>query len=224
MYGLESPFARKESSTICEIGIPGLASSFAAAIRETQPEGPYLLAGCSTGATFAFATAKVLLEAGQTVQGLLLAGAAPSEAVNELAGSNLSVEQVQECGLLGNGKKSFKSNQQKEHATAALQAALNYHPRPFEAGSSVDKITVVTPVSAMALEGKQQTNSPESTALLTWYYANWSRSDRMGWEDYFDNVSVRLLESDYSSMTSYPQVRLRLRQIYSWADTDAAVD
>jgi amino acid adenylation domain-containing protein len=69
IYGLQSPAL---DDGPYPDSVPAMASTYLAAIREIQPEGPYSLAGWSAGGVIAFEMARQLRGAGQTVQPLVL--------------------------------------------------------------------------------------------------------------------------------------------------------
>lgn len=94
LWGLNSPFLSVRSfSTTFE----DFATVFAAAIRETQPHGPYNLGGWPAGSLFATEVARLMLHAGEAFASIMLIDSPcrleyyplPLEVVKFLAAHNL---------------------------------------------------------------------------------------------------------------------------------------
>ncbi|EQK98258.1 Thioesterase [Ophiocordyceps sinensis CO18] len=73
VYGLNCPW-RTNPLEMTRLGVTAsqLAAKFVAEIRRVQPHGPYNLGGWSAGGIFAFEATRQLMEAGETVEKLVL--------------------------------------------------------------------------------------------------------------------------------------------------------
>ncbi|KAK5991366.1 Non-reducing polyketide synthase PKS16 [Cladobotryum mycophilum] len=87
VYGVEPPLMGDFADV--EINVQELASVYKSAIQKDQASGPYLLAGASAGAVFAFEVARLLLEAGEKVDCLVLLDC-PSPRLERLQASDSS--------------------------------------------------------------------------------------------------------------------------------------
>lgn len=205
LYGLESPFVRQDATSLTESSVEALAASFVKSIREIQPKGPYLLAGCSTGATYAFEVARILLESGQVVEELVLGGPAPVSASYELKSMTIGVQQADQSGLLGTSLRGGpQAVQQKSHLAASLQLLTKYEVKSVCDGKSPNHVTLVVPIKG--LNSRTSEASIKESEFLSWVNANWTHTEGLGWSQLFQGAEVRELDSDYFSMMRYPQV------------------
>ena len=70
VFALESPFLRKPTDFTCSVG--QVAAMYLEAICTKQTHGPYMLGGWSAGAVYAYEVARLLLNSGEKILGLLL--------------------------------------------------------------------------------------------------------------------------------------------------------
>ena len=206
LYGLESPFVRQDATPLTKLSVETLDACFVKAIREIQPEGPYLLVGCSTGATYAFEVTRILLESGQVVEELVLGGPAPVPASDELKSMAIGVLQVDQSGLLGNSLRGgSQAVQQKSHLAASLQLFAKYEVKCFTDGKLPSHVTLVVPTKG--LNSRTSEASIKGPEFLSWVNANWTHSEDLGWSQFLQGAEIQELDSDYFSMMRYPQVR-----------------
>jgi thioesterase domain-containing protein len=127
LVGLNSPFlgAASFSTTIEEV-----ARTFAAAIREIQPHGPYMLGGWSAGGYFATEVARLMLNAGEAIECIVLIDSPcrleyeslPLEVVRYLAPRN----------LMGNWANKETPKWMVDHFEGTLAAVAKYTPAAVE--------------------------------------------------------------------------------------------
>ena len=97
VYGFPARTVNESGSAFATL--EAMASAYVAAIRQTQPQGPYLLGGYSFGGAVAFEMARQLQAQGETVSGLLLLDAyAPGgqamHALHDLSADGFMVQAV----------------------------------------------------------------------------------------------------------------------------------
>ncbi len=86
IYGVEAPESCGNEN--CEtLDLPQRAAACLMALRELQPEGPYLLGGWSLGGILAYEMARQLIEAGEKVAHLILIDSYAPALLAELGGS-----------------------------------------------------------------------------------------------------------------------------------------
>ncbi|KKA21643.1 Polyketide synthase, partial [Rasamsonia emersonii CBS 393.64] len=207
VYGVESPYVRDPGS-MGDCLVEDLATAFVAAIRKIQPAGPYLLGGYAAGAVYAWEVSRQLLQAGETVLGLLLIDMpAPAPVSAALSGTILTPEQIEEAGLMGPASVGAGKNirevrsLQKQHLAAALQMLLRYVPQPLPPGKRPARSTVFVAQHGLG-KGRGLVKNP----ITEWIDANRNRSPTMGWESLVGAVERRELETDHFALLKYPQV------------------
>ncbi|HRY16136.1 MAG TPA: SDR family NAD(P)-dependent oxidoreductase, partial [Candidatus Competibacteraceae bacterium] len=97
VYGFPARALRDQASPFATL--EAMAAAYVAAVRQTQPHGPYLLGGYSFGGAVAFEMARQLLDQGEKIQGLLLLDAyAPGgeamHALHDLSSDGFMVQAV----------------------------------------------------------------------------------------------------------------------------------
>ena len=195
VYGVESPFinSANEYSSIAKT-----ADILVAAIRATQPCGPYLLGGFSAGASLAYQVARTLLEAGEKVDGLYLIGTpAPIPMQKPL---NVTLEQLEKAGLTMGRSRASASPKQKDHFVRTVQALMNYKPASLDAGHR--------PKVAVVVLGQKEPAAIAETAdgLTGWVRESWLTSHAKGWEQLLGNLQVHEVDAEHSALLSYPNV------------------
>ncbi|KAL1963671.1 hypothetical protein VTN77DRAFT_7875 [Rasamsonia byssochlamydoides] len=208
MYGVQSPYVRDPAS-MGHCPVEDLAAAFVVAIRKIQSAGPYLLGGYAAGAVYAWEVSRQLLQAGETVLGLLLIDMpAPAPVSPAFSGAILTPEQIEEAGLMGPGpargagmSASAVRSLQKQHHAAALQMLLRYVPQPLPLSQRPIRSTVLVAQHGLG-KGPDRVNNP----ITAWIDANRNRSPTMGWEDLVGAVERHELDTDHFEMLKYPQI------------------
>jgi zearalenone synthase (nonreducing iterative type I polyketide synthase) len=170
VYALESPFLQCPAQFTC--GIEGIAAKFAQAINKVRPGGPYLIGGYSAGAVMAYETARQLLEAGQTVQGLLLVDMCVPRPMPDLHSSlptsslelmvRLSPRTPRNFWLSEAGTKYAQ-----EHMRRIISSLTTYDPKPMPVSARPPRTAII-----WARRGLVETASEKTRKLLIQHKIN----------------------------------------------------
>lgn len=229
IYALESPFLSDPSSYTCSI--EEVALMYAAAIRRTQPWGPYIIGGWSAGAAYAYEVARQLLEQGEKILGLILIDMRVPRPMPDAL--EPTIELIEQAGLVTGINRagqpmSVVSQERKQHLVSTVRALMVYHPQPMhpsrrplhtfiiwarkglsesaDAPFQMQKIpeTVVT-VDEGTLEGNNM-EDPE-TGLKSWFLAKRSAFGANGWDKLVGEVECHVMDgADHFSMVVPPHV------------------
>ncbi|KAI9728586.1 MAG: Type I Iterative PKS [Cirrosporium novae-zelandiae] len=133
IYALESPFLHCPEDYTCTIS--DMASMYLAAIRKTQPQGPYLVGGWSAGGVYAYETARMLLAQGEEIRGLIIIDMRVPRSIPDAL--EPTMELVEQTGLITGIKRSGNlldliSQKQKQHLLSTLKALVVFDPIPMD--------------------------------------------------------------------------------------------
>ncbi|PVH97121.1 putative polyketide synthase [Periconia macrospinosa] len=201
-YGLESPFL-KTSLAEAIYSVPELCVSFANAIQDVQPHGPYILGGFSVGALYAFEVAKVLSGRGEAVEKLLLVDmSVPSHNTNV---GEIDLATLTAAGMLPTQGRMLAS--QKEHFVSALRALAAYKAVPFSSTDKRPQKTTLVSSNAGLAVGK--------TSDLACWAQGASEGVARGWAALLagDEVVEVKVDAEHWSLFRHPHVSLFLEVI-----------
>src|SRR5205823_1025294 len=140
--------------------------------NEVRPGGPYLIGGYSAGAVMAYETARQLLEAGQTVQGLLLVDMCVPRPMPDLHSSlptsslelmvRLSPRTPRNFWLSEAGTKYAQ-----EHMRRIISSLTTYDPKPMPVSARPQRTAII-----WARRGLVETASEKTRKLLIQHKIN----------------------------------------------------
>ncbi|KAK2626257.1 hypothetical protein QTJ16_004519 [Diplocarpon rosae] len=133
VYALESPFLQDPSAFTCTV--EEVATLYLAALRKVQPQGPYLLGGWSAGAVFSYEVSVRLLDAGETILGLIMLDMRVPVPLTHLP--EISMELLEASGMTAGINRSQGGSQimgpmplrLKQHLLSVCRALVKYEPR-----------------------------------------------------------------------------------------------
>lgn len=130
VYGPEEDSFFENFNDPSVLTIETLAEAYIDAIREAQPEGPYVIGGVSAGGLLAFEVARQLNNQGQRVSSLLLLDALLPGSVQRdwVATVSRQVEYAREHGLRESAKTVTEALLRKRKARRFRQTAREKHP------------------------------------------------------------------------------------------------
>ena len=133
IYALESPWLRDPLAFTCSLEVA--SEKYVAAIRKTQPRGPYLVGGWSAGGVYAFEASKQLLDDGETVLGLLLLDMKAPQTLT--TAPKLTIELLEALGITrgierGGLRLDPMSETLKQHLLSTCRALIQYKSRPMD--------------------------------------------------------------------------------------------
>ncbi|UNI23894.1 Type I Iterative PKS [Purpureocillium takamizusanense] len=152
VYGLSSPFV-KRTDGMSQYSFADLVDAYIAEIRRRQPHGPYYLGGWSAGGTCAFLAAQRLVDAGETVERLILI-----DSPNPIGLEKLPFRLFDDFNRLGVFGTSGRSPPEwlKHHFEGFNTMLHAYEPVPFQANSAGQrqlKTWVVWATDGVAADG-----------------------------------------------------------------------
>jgi aspartate racemase len=217
------------------VTIEEMASTYIAALRSVQPEGPYYLGGFSAGGTVAYEMAQQLQRQGEQVATLILfdSSATPSATAFFRAGKRRKAVVRALQITLWNIRYLLRSDpwtfvQQKAHnfrmnLRIGAYQLMRGSRRPGDGGASAAPLTIEESF-INALE--QYTPEPYSGRVVLFRTTDsdfYNPDASLGWAalvpDGIDNVGV---QGDHDTMFLEPQVETLARQITAYLDMGAA--
>ena len=233
IYALESPFLHSPEDYTCSIS--DMATMYMAAIRKTQPQGPYMIGGWSAGGVYAYETSRMLLAQGDSILGLIVIDMRVPRSIPDAM--EPTMELVEQTGLITGIKRSGNlldliSHKQKQHLLSTLKALVVFDPLPMDAAHRPDKTFIIwatqgldevagsesegTKSEAPAAMGEvgsggagNNMEDPE-TGLRSWFYAKRYTFGPNGWDKLVGDKGIEChkIEADHFSMVSPPLVSL----------------
>ena len=148
VYVLESPFLKAPAEYTCSI--EAVCGSFLAALKTTQPTGPYLLGGFSLGAIYAYEISRMLLQDDQEqVDGLFIIDMAVPKPCDDAIVT--TPEQLLEAGFLPPPPSGGRlTPAQKEHLACTVRAMTAYSPAPCSPDKRPKKTVLVSSRTPLA--------------------------------------------------------------------------
>ena len=227
VYALESPFLHRPTDYTCSV--EGICSMFCAAIRKTQPQGPYNIGGWSAGAVYAYEVARQLLEQNERVLGLILIDMRVPRPMPDALEPTLGL--IESAGLFTGINRSGQaqnpaSQNLKQHLVSTVKALTFYKPmsmdvgrRPFHttlvwARKGLSETTGNDPIGA----GNEKLSRPDEapagnvmedpeTGIKSWFYAKRYAFGPNGWDQLVGDVECHVIEkADHFSMVVPPLV------------------
>ena len=237
IYALESPFLHDPTAYNCTVQEVG--ALYIAAIRKTQPQGPYIIGGWSAGAVYAFEVTRQLLNQGETILGLILIdmrvprrmpdALEPTKELIQAAGVFTGIERS------GQAKSSAADNL-KQHLVSTVAALVDYEPIPLDparrpahnfliwAQRGLSESRAEDPFKVEHFEDKAQKIRPDQanvmeeaqTGLKSWFYDRRSVFGPNGWDALIGEVECHVMEgADHFDMVVPPKVRLKISDPYA---------
>lgn len=222
IYGLQFPdLSRQQPSS--DIRLETVAALYVKAIREIQPEGPYLLAGHSGGSLFAFEMSRQLQEQGQKIALLaVLDNPAPSECREHAKGGSVVVMMVnllkrffREQALLSEADLSHLV--EDEQLQYLLERLKGYDFAPLDAdlewvrGYMQVQENIVDAIQRYAWAeeaGSRTVHSIPITLLRTREFSSRYGDSAFGWNDYTNaGIKVHEVPGDHVTMLAEPYVQ-----------------
>ena len=207
---------------------------FCAAIRKTQPEGPYILGGWSAGAVYAYEVARQLLEQNERLLGLILIDMRVPRPMPDALEPTL--ELIESAGLFTGINRISKSHAPasqnlKQHLVSTVKALTFYKPMPMDvsrrpsntfliwAQKGLSETTRDDPIGLgeenlsklQAGDTASRGNVMEDpeTGMKSWFYAQRTAFGPNRWDQLLGDVECHVMESaDHFSMVVPPLVSL----------------
>ncbi len=199
VYGLESPFKKANADTSWTFD--DMTVLLLHAIRKKQVQGPYVLGGASFGALYACEIARMLLQMGEHVHGLLLIGMfvpKPGLGMSDGAhGEEIVFGELEHAGYVPALKRMTKT--QRKHLECTIRAySSGYKATGLQNAPGGDQPakTALIRGKSLSLDGALPSWLGEEDKLETWRRL-------VGGE-----VECREIEAENHALLKYPHVSL----------------
>lgn len=180
--------------------IEEMAMTFAAAIREIQPHGPYILGGWSAGGYFATEVARLMLKAGEAIECIVLIDSPcrleyeslPLDVVRFLAPRN----------LMGNWGNKGTPKWLVDHFEGTLAAVANYTPARVK-GHVPSVFIIEASEGVFGSAAEVATSGLDQSNMLTQHLLGPrpKQFDPHGWERLYPEAQLRWARSSGSHFT-----------------------
>lgn len=215
IYGLESPFCHEPLQWDCSFEM--VATMYVKAIRQIQPQGPYMLGGWSLGGVHAYEVARQFLLDGEKVRGLLLIDAPSPNFLGYV--SDPARELLQETGLFAAAeqvvivKKAL--TRVNNHMRKCVESLKHYNPEPMYAHSRPHRVFAIWATRGISeqLEDKEKISPSDEDVthhevrrLQRWMKEQRTSFGPNGWDRLVGEVECRVTEGDHRSILHEPWV------------------
>ncbi len=226
VYALESPFLHCPIEYT--ISIHEIAQLFVEAIRKTQSKGAYMLGGWSAGSAYAYEAARILIDGGETVLGLILLDMRVPRPMPD--GLELTMDILDQVGLTAGIKRAGKafgaiSDMLRQHLLSTVKQLMVYNAQPMPEGKRPLKTVIIWAKKGMIDVIKEQgleipewaqeieemdgnVMEDEGLGLVGWFYGKRTDFGPNGWDKLLGDVETHVVEgADHFSLVSPPIVR-----------------
>lgn len=209
VYGLHSPWVDNPAGFTCTI--EQASQLYVAAIREKQPNGPYLLGGWSSGCVFAYEAARVLAEDhGEEVLGLVIVDMhRPKPLPDWIETTKELWEYWCETTGLDNVFAPLPDAQDLEkHLISNFRALNRYTPKPMRPGKTPKHGTLIVWAKkgmGNGLKREDYADLPDPLEIGTWFCFDRTDFGPNGWEELVgDKIQTVAIDGHHRSIMVPP--------------------
>ncbi|KAK1580585.1 LOW QUALITY PROTEIN: polyketide synthase [Colletotrichum navitas] len=208
VYGLHSPWVKEPEAFTCTI--EQATELYLAAIRARQPHGPYLLGGWSSGCVFAYESARLLLEAGEEVLGLIIIDMHCPRPLPEWIDTTRGLwEYWCETTGLNNVFAPLPDGADLEaHLISNFRALNKYHPKPMASGKRPKHGTLIIWAKkgmGNGLKREDYGDFPDPLGLGEWFCFDRNDFGPNGWEELVgDQINCVAIDGHHRSIMVPP--------------------
>ncbi|KAI0965537.1 hypothetical protein F4678DRAFT_467398 [Xylaria arbuscula] len=206
IWVLESPFYDRPSEMVYTP--QEIAPIYIAALKRIQPDGPYLLGGYSAGAVHAYEMARLLLDAGEAVDKLILVDM-KAHSPGETWDAAPQMEDVEMLGAaLGDARVNtlLHDGLEKERLLASLRCMYKWKPVPMALDRRPRNGTVMIWARRGVCEHPSKVNpmAAENRDYKSWFVAARHTYDANGWDILVGEVRTHVVDGNHWSMLQMP--------------------
>ncbi|RYO88710.1 hypothetical protein DL764_008697 [Monosporascus ibericus] len=183
VYAVESPWVNDPENFTCRF--EQAARQYLAAIRAKQPHGPYMLGGWSAGGVFAYEVARLLLDAGDEVVGLVIIDITGPRAEHRSRVTPPTMEIIDRIGMLTGIERNVdgtgpQSRRLKQHMLSTVTCFSRMDPTPMAPGRRPARTFIIWAKEDILPKSTQDTLP---SGLDAWFYPS-SHADPSpsGWD------------------------------------------
>ncbi|RYP11137.1 hypothetical protein DL765_007886 [Monosporascus sp. GIB2] len=207
VYAVESPWVNDPENFTCSFN--EAAAMYLAAVRAKQPHGPYMLGGWSAGGVFSYEVARLLLEAGERVLGLIIIDITGPRHEDRTKVTPPTMEIIDKIGMLSGIERNFddttpQSRRLKQHMLSTVTCFSKMDPTPMSPSRRPD-CTFVIWAKKDILPKTAQDALP--SGLNAWFYPSSHDLGPNGWDALVgDKMEYFQVEGDHFSIMTAPEV------------------
>ncbi|RYP85130.1 hypothetical protein DL769_001034 [Monosporascus sp. CRB-8-3] len=209
VYAVESPWINDPENFTCSF--EQAARQYLAAIRAKQPHGPYMLGGWSAGGVFAYEVARLLLEAGDEVMGLVIIDITGPRAEDCSRVTPPTMEIIDRIGMLTGIERNVddtgpQSRRLKQHMLSTVTCFSRMDPTPMAPGRRPARTFIIWAKEDILPKSAQDTLP---SGLDAWFYPS-SHADPSpsGWDALVgEKLDIFQVEGDHFSIMTAPKAR-----------------
>lgn len=207
VYAVESPWVNDPENFVCSFD--EAAAMYLAAIRSKQPHGPYILGGWSAGGVFAYEVARLLLEAGERVLGLIIIDITGPRHEDRSKVESPTMEIIDQIGMLSGIERNFddtttQSRRLKQHMLSTVTCFSKMDPTPMSPGRHPDCTFVIWAKKDILPKAALDTLP---AGLNAWFYPSSHDLGPNGWDALVgDKMEYFQIEGDHFSIMTAPEV------------------
>lgn len=200
VFGLNCPFMKCPEKWTC--GVEGVSALYLAEIKRRQPEGPYIIGGWSAGGVMAYEVARMIVEAGEKCESLVLIDAPCPVALDPLpARLHIFFDQI---GLLGTGKPGGTPGWLLPHFASAIKNLKDYDPIPMDPKKAPPVLAIWCTDGVCPNPGdpRPPPGEGEDPAPMKWLLNNRTDFDDNGWAQLLpkDNFEYAVMGGNHFTM------------------------
>jgi iterative type I PKS product template protein len=184
VYGLNSPSLRAGPNA--SFKVEDIAQTWVREIKSKQPSGPFVLGGWSSGGYYAFEAAKILMEAGDRVEKLILIDTPPRNVYEPMSQDVL--QWLTDHKIIGD---STAPRWLVEHFTLTINAVDQYVPMPL-VGIQQPKVYLIWATDGVAnsVDGASELDFKEG--ISHFLLENRTGDGPIGWEQLLPGCTVKI--------------------------------
>ena len=209
VFAIESPWVKDPENFTCPFREAALI--YLAAVRAKQPHGPYLLGGWSAGGIFAYEVARMLLEAGEQVIGLIIIDITGPGDFDRTKVSMPTLSVIDHVGMLAGINRSFpdtpQSQQLKKHMLRTVTCFSKLDPIAMAPGRRPDTTFVIWATKSIVPKCTKENNGVSALNLDAWFYPSTHDGRPDGWDLLIgDKLECCMVQGDHFSIMTPPEV------------------
>ena len=208
VFAVESPWVQDPENFTCSFS--EAASIYLAAIRAKQPHGPYLLGGWSAGGIFAYEVARMLLEMGEKVLGLIIIDITGPAEFDRTKVTMPTLSIIDHIGMLSGIDRSFsdtpQAHQLKKHMFSTVRCFSKMVPIAMAPGLQPDATFVIWAKKALIPKSSNLSDDVSEVSLDAWFYPSPHDGRPDGWDLLVgDKLECFMIEGDHFSIMRSPE-------------------
>ncbi|KAH8592115.1 hypothetical protein B0O99DRAFT_689896 [Bisporella sp. PMI_857] len=210
VFAVESPWVQDPENFTS--GFSEAAVMYLAAVRAKQPHGPYLLGGWSAGGVFAYEISRLLLEAGEQVNGLIIIDIPGPHDADMTKVTPPTMDVINQIGMLSGIDRSYSDSSTqvqrlKRHMLSTVTCFSKLKPVPMTSGRQPGKTVVIWATKDILPKTAISSGATNELCLDAWFYPSRFEFGPKGWDALVgEGLEWSKVEGDHFSIMTNPEV------------------